>query len=167
MDVRFYEPRGDRIGAALGREDRRAVQFMQDPARGDDCLRHARDMPVHGGHVDLDRGLRPRGGRHRIVRHARNGGDRRRLCALRALHGHLVPEHITQRQQRRRIARVLLARDYSRIRLWLVPHRVLLVRVGFLGRTKELEGRCTVGSGRSAKRRHRVLARCHGWASRL
>ena len=76
MDVRFYERRCCRIGTALGREDRRAIQLVQNPPSGDDRFWHTRHMPIHSGHVNLDRGLGPRRGRGRIASHARNG-DRR------------------------------------------------------------------------------------------
>ena len=75
VDVRFYESRRARIGTALGRGRKRAIQFMKNPASGDDCFWHTRDMPINSSHADLNRGLRPRGGRYPIGSHARNGGD--------------------------------------------------------------------------------------------
>ena len=66
MDIRFHERRGGRIDAAL-RYDRRAIEFVQNSASGNDRLWHARDVPIHGRHADLDCGLRPRRGRRGVV----------------------------------------------------------------------------------------------------
>jgi hypothetical protein len=69
MNVCLHECRVGRVGAGLGRHDRRSIQLVKNPTGGNNRFGHTRDFPVHGRHIDFDRGLRPCQGRRTVVGH--------------------------------------------------------------------------------------------------